>query len=375
MTFLDKASKPFFVLAPMDDVTDTVFRQVIADTAPPDLFFTEFVNVDALQSKGRVATLPRLQFTKKEKPIIAQLWGLNPENFYKSAKEIATMGYDGIDLNFGCPDRNVVRNGACSAFILPENRSRAIEIIKATQEGARAMQLDVTQGAGEDRKEVIHDSTMTADRSLQRSEIPASPSGLAGLASKQGRVVRGSGSLPVSAKTRTGFAQVDLSWHELLLKQTLNMLTIHGRTKSQLSKVPADWQTIGRIRELRDSLSPDTLIVGNGDVMTRAQGEKLAKKYGLDGIMIGRGVFHDPYVFAKQSQWPSYSKQQKLALYKKHVGLFAKTWDKSERKIHTLNKFCKIYIQGFDGAKELRESLMQTKTSEELLQKLMLNKV
>src|SRR5688572_24473387 len=129
MNTLDKLPQPFFVLAPMDDVTDTVFRRVIADTAAPDLFFTEFVNVDALQSQGREATLKRLRFTDKERPIIAQLWGLNPDNFRKSAKELAEMGFDGVDINFGCPDKNVVRNGACSAFILPENREGALQII------------------------------------------------------------------------------------------------------------------------------------------------------------------------------------------------------------------------------------------------------
>lgn len=298
-------------MAPMDDVTDTVFRQLIAEIAPPDLFFTEFVNVDALQSKGREATLGRLRFTVKEKPIIAQIWGLNPENFRKSAKEIAQMGYDGVDLNFGCPDKNVVRNGACSALILPANRELAIEIIQATREGAP--------------------------------------------------------SLPLSVKTRLGFNEVDLSWHELLLMQKLNMLSIHGRTKKQMSNVPADWDMIGKIRELRDQLCPTTLMVGNGDVADRAHGLELAQKYGLDGIMIGRGIFHNPMVFAKDNQWTESTKQQRIELYRRHVELFAKTWKPGERKIHTLNKFCKIYINGFDGAKELREKLMVAKSTDELL--------
>jgi tRNA-dihydrouridine synthase len=308
----DKLPKPFFVLAPMDDVTDTVFRQVVAECAAPDLYFTEFVNVEALQSPGRERTLPRLRVdSEREHPIIAQIWGLNPENFYKAAQDIAAMGYDGIDLNFGCPDKNVTRNGACSAFILPENRERAVEIIKATQEG--------------------------------------------------------SASLPVSAKTRLGFGKVDLSWHELLLKQKLNALSIHGRTKRQMSKVPADWGKIGEIRELRDRLSPATKIIGNGDVMSRSQGEALADKYGLDGIMIGRGVFSDPFVFAPESPWESMSQDDKLDLYKRHVQLFAKTWLHNERKIVTLNKFCKIYVNGFDGAKELREELMAAGSTDELL--------
>jgi tRNA-dihydrouridine synthase len=309
---LNNLPKPFFVLAPMDDVTDTVFRQIIGSTAPPDLYFTEFVNVDALQSKGREATLKRLKFTDKERPIIAQIWGKNPENFYKTCKELVKMGFDGVDLNFGCPDKNVVRNNTCSALILPANRELAAKIIEASREGL-------------------------------------------------------AGSLPLSVKTRLGFNDFDPTWHEFLLSQKLNMLTIHGRTKSQMSKVPADWEQIAKIRELRDKISPSTLIIGNGDVLSRTQGSKLAAQYSLDGIMIGRGVFDDPFVFAKASPWATYTKDQKVALYRKHVELFAKTWPNNERKVHTLNKFCKIYINGFDGAKELREKLMEAKSTDELL--------
>ncbi|OGI95110.1 hypothetical protein A2917_01850 [Candidatus Nomurabacteria bacterium RIFCSPLOWO2_01_FULL_42_17] len=312
MSFLDKLPKPFFVLAPMDDVTDTVFRQVIAGTAPPDVYFTEFVNVDALQSKGREATLPRLQFTDVERPIIAQLWGKDPDNFRKTAQELVEMGFDGVDINFGCPDKNVVRNGACSAFILPANREAAGEIIQAVREGA-----------GEH--------------------------------------------FPVSVKTRLGFSDIDYTWHEFLLNQKLNMLSIHGRTKKQMSKVPANWEAIGEIRKLRDKLSPTTLIVGNGDVLNLKDGKLKADTYKLDGIMIGRGIFHDPYIFAADSPWGTMGKAEKMSLYAKHVELFAKTWSNGERKTITLNKFCKIYINGFDGAKELREQLMQAKSAEELL--------
>lgn len=313
MNIWDELPKPFFVLAPMDDVTDTVFRQVVASCAPPDIYFTEFVNVEALQSPGREKTLPRLKVdSKKEHPIIAQIWGLNPENFYKAAQDIAAMGYDGIDLNFGCPIKNVVANGACSALILPENRGRAVEMIQAIREGAPA--------------------------------------------------------LPVSVKTRLGYSAVDLTWHELLLKQKLNALSIHGRTKAQMSKVPADWGKIAEIRELRDKLSPATKIIGNGDVLTHAQGMALAKTHGLDGIMIGRGVFEDPFVFEEHSPWKDYAKEQKLNLYRRHVELFAKTWKNNERKLITLNKFCKIYVQGFDGAKELREKLMNCNSTDELLE-------
>lgn len=309
MNVWDDLPQPFFVLAPMDDVTDTVFRQVVAETAPADVYFTEFVNVDALQSQGRESALKRLRYTDHERPIIAQLWGLKPENFYQSAQDVAALGYDGIDLNFGCPEKNVVKAGACSALI--NNRQLAKEIIAATREGG--------------------------------------------------------GSLPLSVKTRLGWDEIDLTWHDFLLQQKLNALTIHGRTRKQMSKVPADWKTISAIAHLRTALSPATKIIGNGDVMSREQGKQLAEACGLDGIMIGRGIFHDPFVFSQASPWVDCSRAEKIALYRRHVELFSQTWQPGERNIHTLNKFCKVYINGFDGAKELREHLMAAKTTAELL--------
>ncbi len=304
-----KLPKPFFVLAPMYDVTDTVFRRIIADCAAPDIFFTEFVNVDGLQSPGRPKLIQRLQFTDREHPIVAQIWGKIPENYYKTTKELVDMGFAGVDINMGCPEKSVIKNGCCSALV--DNRALAGEIITQTKKAA-------------------------------------------------------DGKIAVSVKTRLGLNEVDLSWPEFLLKQGIDMLTIHGRTAKQMSKVPADWQLIEEVRKLRDKISPNTLIAGNGDVMTRAQGNELAHKHGLDGIMIGRGVFEDPYVFADQSPWAGYTKQQKITLYAKHVQLFVDTWGDSAKPVYTLNKFCKIYIQGFDGAKELRERLMSAKSTNSL---------
>lgn len=310
MNILQQLPRPFFVLAPMDDVTDTVFRQIVVDAAKPDLFFTEFVNVDGLQSPGRDKLIKKLQFTTKEQPLIAQIWGKNLENFRRTAAELVEMGFAGIDLNMGCPDKTVVKNGCCSALI--NNRELASQIIKATQEGA-------------------------------------------------------AGRVPVSVKTRVGFNHVDMSWIEFLLEHNLDMLIVHGRTRKEMSEVPAHWDLIGQACELRDKISPNTLIVGNGDVENRAHGLELAKKYGLDGIMIGRGIFRDPFAFAAESPWPAYTKQQRIDLYRKHVELFAKTWAAGERNIQTLNKFCKVYISDFDGAKEFRERLMTAKSTHELL--------
>ncbi|OHB04133.1 MAG: hypothetical protein A3B14_01785 [Candidatus Zambryskibacteria bacterium RIFCSPLOWO2_01_FULL_45_21] len=386
MSFLSKLPRPFFVLAPMDDITDTVFRQIVAGCAPPDLYFTEFVNVDGLQSPGREKLLHKLRFGKKETPIIAQIWGLKPENFYKTTKELIKMGFDGVDLNLGCPVKTVIKNGACAALM--NNRELAGEIIEATREGARS------------------------------TGSTSSPQASSGLAGKH---------FPVSVKTRVGFTTVDMSWLEFLLSKKLNMLSIHGRSAKQHSDKPPDWDAIGQVRKIRDFMFPApipqpmrldgmqgadeqhtelygkgtakeqpqsatpqsakstsgttgsasrqagaahelrTLIVGNGDVMSRAQGLELADKYKLDGIMIGRGVFADPFVFAQQSPWAGYTQKQKIELYRRHVELFAKTWTKGERRIETLNKFCKVYISGFDGAKELREQLMSAKSTGQLL--------
>lgn len=297
------------VLAPMDDVTDCVFRTIVSDCAPADVYFTEFVNVDGLQSVGREKLLFKLRLAANEKNVVVQLWGLNPDNFRKTAAEMADMGFVGIDLNMGCPAKSEVRNGACSALI--NNRELAVQIIKATQEGA--------------------------------------------------------GDLPVSVKTRLGFSAIDLSWHELLLEQELDALSVHWRTRKEMSKVPAHWEYAVELVKLRDKISPTTKLIGNGDVLTKQQAVELADQYGLDGIMIGRGVFQDPYVFADQSLWSSQTREQKIALYRTHVQRFADTWKHGERRLVTLNKFCKVYINGFDGAKELREKLMNAQTSDELL--------
>lgn len=309
MNALSTLNRPFFVLAPMDDVTDSVFRRVVGHCAAPDLYFTEFVNVDGLQSPGRVNLMKKLQHAASERPLIAQIWGMNPDNYYKTAQELVAMGFAGIDINMGCPAKSEVKSGACSALM--NNRELAVEIIKATQAGA-------------------------------------------------------DGAIPVSVKTRLGWSEVDFSWHELLLQQNLNMLTIHGRTKRQMSKVPAQWDDIGKVRQLRDDMKLNTLIVGNGDVMNRQQGLELSEKYALDGIMIGRGMFHDPYLFAENSPWERKTTAERMELFKYHVDLFADTWQEGQRPIHTLNKFCKVYIQGFDGAKDMRETFMNAGSAQEL---------
>jgi tRNA-dihydrouridine synthase len=318
-------SKPFFVLAPMDDVTDSVFRQLISSVSAPDLAYTEFVNVDGLQSPGRPRLSSKLLASSREAPLIAQIWGKNPDNFYKTAKEIAdgtfarelgmgeSFSYAGVDLNMGCPQKTEVNGGTCSALI--NNRPLAHEIIEATREGL-------------------------------------------------------AGKLPLSVKTRIGFSEIDMTWIDFLLSHNLNMLSVHGRTRKEMSKVPAHWECIGEARRLRDQLAPNTLIVGNGDVSSRREGEQLAEKYELDGIMVGRGIFSDPFLFSKQSPWLDYSPSQKIELYMRHVKLFAETWQNKQKPVYVLNKFCKLYINGFNGAKDFREKLMNCESIETLISEL-----
>lgn len=300
----------------MDDVTDSVFRRIVARCAKPDLFFTEFVSVDGLQSPGRKALWKKLEFaSEQERPLIAQLWGLRPENYAKTAHELAAMGFAGIDINMGCPVPLVIKNGACSALI--NNRPLASDIINAT--------------------------------------------------------IQGAGNLPVSVKCRLGFNEIDLTWHEFLLEHGIQALTVHGRTTKEMSKVPNHWDEIEKIRKIRDEQAPNVALIGNGDVLSRAQGEQLAKQYGLDGIMIGRGIFQDPYVFSSSSSWSEMPPKEKIKLYAEHIQLFLDFWGNTKNPA-SLKKFAKVYVNGFTGASEARNQLMQCDTAEQLLSTLELLK-
>lgn len=309
--------KPFFALAPMEGATDTVFRQIVNSCARPDVSFTEFTNTDGLLSKGRDEVGKRLIFDISEKPLIAQIWGKNPESFYKSARLISTMGFDGIDINMGCPEKTVVNNGCCSALI--ENPNLATEIIKATKEGAPE--------------------------------------------------------LPISVKTRIGFKTIKTyEWIKFLLEQNIDALTVHFRTQKEMSLVPAHWEEAEIISNIKSQISNNTIIIGNGDVISKKQGYDLALKYGLDGVMIGRGVFQNPYVFDEKIDYNKQNVDERIELLKNHISLFEKTWkitnpisEKNYAKsFPPLKRFFKIYISGFDGASEMREKLMATNSVDEV---------
>ena len=294
----------------MDDVTDIVFRQVIDKLAPPDVYFTEFVNVDGLQSRGRKRIIHKLWLEKANKPVIAQIWGKTPNNYEKVGAELVEMGFAGVDINMGCPDKSVVKNGCCSALI--NNRDLAGQIISSVKKGVN-------------------------------------------------------GQIPVSVKIRTGFNEVDFSWPEFVLNQGIDLLTVHGRTTKELSKVPARWDDIKKVREIRDKIAPKTIIVGNGDVESRQHGELLAKQTGVDGIMIGRAIFTDPYIFSNNTPWSNLSEIDKLQIYKSHIELFANTYQNRERNWQSLKRMAKVYIHATQNASTFRDKLVRSETLEDML--------
>jgi len=306
-TFWNELPKPFFILAPMEAVTDVVFRHVVAKAGRPDIFFTEFTNTASFCSpKGIHSTRGRLAFTEDEHPMVAQIWGSKPENFREMAIGLKDLGFKGIDINMGCPDKSVVKGGAGSGLI--RNPELAAEIIAAAKEAG----------------------------------------------------------LPVSVKTRLGDVKVD-EWKEWLthiLKQDVVNLTIHLRTRKEMSKVDAHFELIPEIKKLRDEIAPQTLLTINGDIRDREHGLELVETYGVDGVMIGRGIFANPYAFTAGYK-PT--REEILELLNYHLNLFDKYNEELEpRPFDPLKRFFKIYVREIPGAAELREKLMHTKSTDEV---------
>jgi nifR3 family TIM-barrel protein len=316
--------RPIISLAPMADVTDSAFRQIIAKYGKPDLFYTEFTSCDGLQSAGRERLLRELYFTKGERPIMAQIFGSRAENFYKTAQLVKELGFDGVDINMGCPESNVNKQGACADLI--RNPELAKEIIQATKDGA--------------------------------------------------------GGLPVTVKTRIGYNTVDLeSWTSELLEAKPVAITFHWRTKKEMSKVPAHWE----LASIPVAMAKGTgvFIFGNGDVSSVADAREKAATYGLDGVMLGRAIFGNPWLFSDKENNPEsvegpLSLEEKLSVMLEHTRLY---WDlygptATNKKLfggHTKNfaimkKHYSAYAKGFDGASELRQALMTAENPDQVEQ-------
>lgn len=304
--FWSELPRPFFILAPMEDVTDIVFRHVVSEAARPDVFFTEFTNTESYcHPEGIHSVRGRLTFSEDEQPMVAHIWGDKPEQFREMSIGLAKMGFKGIDLNMGCPVANVAKKGKGSGLILrPE---RAAEIIQATKEGG----------------------------------------------------------LPVSVKTRLGYYDIDewKDWLKHVFEQDIANLSIHLRSRKEMSKVDAHWELIEAIKNLRDEIAPDTLLTINGDIPDRQTGMELASQYGIDGVMIGRGIFHNPFAFEKEPR--EHTSKELLDLSRLHLTLFEKHSTEETQQFKALRRFFKIYVRGIKGASQLRHQLMSTETVDE----------
>ncbi len=304
-SFWRRLPRPIHILAPMEDVTDTVFRRIIGLCGRPDLFYTEFIHTDVVLAKrrGRPGVTPRLVYSPEELPLVAQIWGGDPSAYARASVRLAAMGFSGIDINMGCPVRKIRKKGACAGLI--RRPSLAAELIAAAREGG----------------------------------------------------------LPVSVKTRTGYDRHDTDrWIGHLLRQGIDALTVHGRHAEQDSSEPADWSEIGRAAAIARELGADTVVIGNGDVMSRAEIAEKSRVYGLDGVMVGRGVFADPCLFATDERAGAFARAtpaQKTGLLRTHLRLYRQVWGET-RNYEILKKFYKIYLTGFPEAETLRETLNAT---------------
>lgn len=302
--FWEKLPRPFFVLAPLANITDFSFRQFMTRYRKPDVLWTEFVAADGLvHPKGREALIRDLKFDENERPIVAQLFTAHPENMFEAAKLVKELGFDGIDINMGCPDKNVMKQGAGAACM--KDPELAQKIIRAAIEGVRA---------------------------------------------------DGKNPIPVSVKTRLGFNQDALEeWLPKILETKPAAITLHLRTKKEMSLVPAHWERMAHAVAIKNSISPETLILGNGDVKTVAEGRQKCVETGCDGVMIGRGVFGNPWLFDESKT--SVTVRERLEAILVLTDLFVSTWSDT-KSFELLKKHFQAYVVGFPGARELRAELM-----------------
>lgn len=304
MNFWNQFKPGFTILAPMEGVTDIAFRQVVAKAARPDIFYTEFTNVNSYSSeKGRPNALKRLEFLPEEQPIVAQIWGTKPEMFAETAAAVRNLGYQAVDINMGCPERHVVATGGGSGLIRTPELAK--EIIRAAK--------------------------------------------TAGIAT--------------SVKTRLGYSKVDewRAWLTNILEEHPDALTVHFRTKKEMSKVAAHYELVPDVISLKNEISPDTKLIINGDILSPAEGEKFIAM-GADGLMLGRAVFQNPFCFEKSPR--QHTREELVELMRYHIKLYnfygLAPYD-------PLKRFFKIYINNFPGAAEIRDQLMQTHDSVEAL--------
>ncbi|OGG77957.1 hypothetical protein A3A36_02215 [Candidatus Kaiserbacteria bacterium RIFCSPLOWO2_01_FULL_52_12b] len=305
MSFWDNLPKPFFVMAPMADVTDVAFRALVAKRGKPDIFWTEFVSADGLYHTREIKKMSDeenplmrdLAFGKDQRPIVAQIFSSEPEMIAYATTLVAKLGFDGIDINMGCPDRTIEKQGAGAALV--KTPALAVELIRAAQKASN---------------------------------------------------------LPVSVKTRIGYSKESLDeWLTALLEASPAAITLHLRTRKEMSLVPANWELMKKAVEIRNRIHPNVFLIGNGDVRNLEDARTKVVESGCDGAMLGRAVFGNPWVFAGR-------KSEDIPLVEKLAALVELAHDFEKlsppKNFAILKKHIKAFVTGFDGAVELRTRLM-----------------
>ncbi len=303
--------RPFIAMAPMEDITDTVFRRVLQRIAAPDLMYTEFAWVNGLCSPKATRFKDRLRFHSDERPLIAQLWGRDPEAYHGAARLVAELGYDGVDINMGCAVKKILKRGAGAGLI--ETPELAREIIAAVRSGAP--------------------------------------------------------DLPVGVKTRLGTRSPAVAeWCGFLLEQRLDALCVHARTAAQGYSGEADWDSLNAVLTLRDRIAPQTFIIGNGDLETAHEALDLHPRYPVDGFMLARAVVRDPLALNRVpgSSVSRLSEAERIALFRRHVSLHAEEWG-GRRQVGVLKRFVSTYLGGCSRYATLRPALLRSESHAEML--------
>lgn len=330
--FWDKLESPIIGLSPMDGVTDAPFRYMVCKYSAPSLVMTEFCNVEGL-ARGAVSMLKEFIYNPSERPVVAQIYGVELESFYKVAIMCCYLGFDGIDINMGCPANKVARRGSGAGMIrIPEHAQKVIQTVKqACKDWKDGITLDEAK---------IRPKLQTALEKMQTGEPERTL-------------------LPVSVKTRIGYDEIVTEWWmETLLEEEPANISLHGRTLKQMYAGEASWEEIAKAAKICKDTK--TTLLGNGDVKSLEDAKEKIKKYGVDGVLVGRATMGNPWFFSGHE--PSQGERFKAAI--EHSGYFEDNY--MNHAFFAMRKHLAWYARGFDGARELRAKLMQTTSTAEV---------
>jgi nifR3 family TIM-barrel protein len=347
MSFWHHIAQPIIGLSPMDGVTDPAFRFIVARHGKPDVQFTEFINVDEI-GYGVESAWEQLRYAEIERPVLAQIYGADPDKFYQVAQVICALGFDGVDINMGCPSKSVSARGCGAALIKAPALAR--EIIRAAQAGVKDW------ASGRELETIgLRPKVVDKIRSVSRPLMDRR-------------------AIPVSVKTRLGYDSVVIEdWVTVLLEERPEVISIHGRTLTQMYRGRADWAAIGRAAKLVRETS--TLILGNGDVESMPELIDRVRETHVHGVLIGRGGLGNPWLFL-QKEWakaqlhegvlPSSVQEipplhERLRVAVEHARYFEDLGGSS--RFSAMRKHLGWYCKGFPGAAETRARMFRTTSS------------